>query len=300
MCSPNPIRLLAFLLLVVTMCSGGRIAQAQVVEDKPDELKNVGVDQKLGAQVPLNLKFRNIHGTPTTLDQVFTGERPVLLTLNYSDCPMLCRVQLSNLVQVLREMEWTTGQEFDVLSVSVDPKESPEQANLTHRRYVQEYGRAEGADGWVFLVGDERNIRALADAVGFRYTYVEDTQEYAHSAAVMVMSPDGVVTRYLNGVMYDQQTIRLSLVEASEGKVGSAMDLFFLSCFAYDHTKGRYGPQAARLMQYGAATTVVVLAIGLVPYWIRRQRIPAPATTPTPGGADTSTTNDSVSSEPIS
>src|SRR5690606_29921639 len=175
-----------------------------------------------------------------------------------------------------------------------------------HRRYVQDYGRAEGADGWVFLVGDERNIRALADAVGFRYTYVEDTQEYAHSAAVMVMSPSGVVTRYLNGVMYDPDTIRLSLVEASEGKVGSAMDLFFLSCFAYDHTKGRYGPQAAALMKLGAATTVVVLGIALVPYWLRRQRNPAASsalamsTTSTAPSADTSTTKNSVSSEPIS
>src|SRR5690606_18128178 len=186
---------------------------AQVLEGVPKEMEGVGVDQKVGTQIPLDLEFVNDEGKTVTLREMFSGERPVLLSLNYSTCPMLCRLQLNSLVQTLGEMEWTTGQEFDVLSVSIDPKETPAQAHTTRMNYLQQYGREGAAGGWKFLVGKEANINRLADAVGFRYKYVPDTGEYAHSAALMVVTPDGVVARYLNGVAYDASTLRLSLVE---------------------------------------------------------------------------------------
>ncbi len=259
---------------------------AQVLEGVPKEMEGVGVDQKVGTQIPLDLKFVNDEGKTVTLRDMFSGERPVLLSLNYSTCPMLCRLQLNSLVQTLGEMEWTTGEEFDVLSVSIDPKETPAQAHTTRMNYLEQYGREGAAGGWKFLVGEEANIARLADAVGFRYKYVPDTGEYAHSAALMVVTPDGVVARYLNGVAYDASTLRLSLVEAGEGKVGSVFDQFFLACFAYDHTKGRYGPMANRIMQLGGASTALVLGLALAPYWMRRRRRAArpqlanPATTP--------------------
>jgi protein SCO1/2 len=251
-------------------------AMAQIAEGLPADMVGVGIDQKVGDQIPLDVEFVNEQGEKVQLKDIFSGERPVLLSLNYASCPMLCRLQLNSLVQTLQELEFTTGQEFDVLSVSIDPKETPRQAQITKENYVQQYGREGAADGWKFLVGKEENIRKLADAVGFRYNFVPDTGEYAHSAALMVVTPDGVLARYINGLAYDAKTLRLSLVEAGEGKIGSVFDQFFLSCYAYDHTKGRYAPMANRIMQVGASTTVLLLGLGLIPYWFRRQRHPAP------------------------
>jgi len=282
---PTTIWRSSHLLLAVAVAACGSLS-AKVITDGPKEMQGVGVDEMLGNQVSLDLKFRDHHGLPLTLEKIFDGQRPVILSLNYSDCPMLCRYQLNGLVDTLKEMPWNAGQEFDVVSVSIDPTERPERARQTHKRYVQDYGRPGAADGWHFLVGDSQNIAQLADEVGFRYNYVEDTGEYVHTAALMVMTPDGVVSRYLYGVMYDPQTMRLSLVEAGDGKVGSAMDQILLTCFIYDHTKGRYGPHAFRLMQVGAGTTVVVLGLALVPFWLRRRSAAPHASTPT-GTPDT-------------
>jgi len=253
-------------------------AGAQLIEDKPDGIKGVGIDEKLGEQVPLDLKFRDAKGRTITLKELFSGDRPVLLSLNYSGCPMLCRVQINGLVACLAEMEWTTGQQFDVVSVSIDPLETSAQAALTKKKYVEEYGRAGAAAGWRFLTGDEASIRQLADAVGFRYKYVEERQEYAHTAAIMVCSPDGLVCRYLYGVMFEPKTVRLSLVEASEGEVGSTIDRILLFCFHYDETSGRYGPVAQRIMAAGGALTVAVLGLALLPYWLRKSPRPSKAT----------------------
>lgn len=281
-CYPSRfLSLLAGVLVAVALAAN---ATAVVITDGPEEMIGVGVEEQLGAQIPLDLKFRDHHGLPLTLAKIFNGDRPVLLTLNYSDCPMLCGRQLNDLVRALNDPgleNWNAGTEFDVLSVSIDPNERPERAKQTHKRYTQEYGRAGTADGWHFLVGDSKNIEALADAVGFRYKFVPDTGEYAHAATVIVVTPDGVVSRYINGVGYDAQTLRLSLVEAGDGKVGSTMDQILLTCFIYDHTKGRYGPHAFRIMQVGAATTVLLLGLTLTPYWLfHRRSKPAPSTPP--------------------
>lgn len=266
------LRFMQAVLMLGVLATSMYPATAQVLEGVPKEMEGVGVDQKVGTQIPLDLEFVNDEGKRVTLREVVSGERPLLLSLNYSTCPMLCRLQLNSLVQTLTEMEWTTGQQFDVLSVSIDPKETPAQAHTTRMNYLEQYGREGAAGGWKFLVGEEENIVKLADAVGFRYKYVPDTGEYAHSAALIVVTPDGVVARYLNGVAYDASTLRLSLVEAGEGKVGSVFDQFFLACFAYDHTKGRYGPMANRIMQLGGASTALIVGLALAPYWVRRRR----------------------------
>ncbi|WP_146400277.1 SCO family protein [Pseudobythopirellula maris] len=259
--------------------------RAQLIEDLPDEMQGVGVDDKSGDQLPLDLMFRDENGKNVSLRDVFGGERPVLLSLNYSDCPMLCGVQLNALVDTLSEMEWTAGQEFDVVSVSVDPLETTLRAKQTEQKYLNRYGRPGAGAGWRFLTGRQKNIRALADAVGFRYKYIPETKEYSHTAVEIVVTPDGVVSRYLYGVMYDPQTVRLSLVEAADGRVGSPLDRLILFCFHYDETKGRYGPVAKRIMSAGAAMTVFALVVGLTPYWLKRaQAHPAPhdaAATPT-------------------
>ncbi len=267
-----PFRILR--LLFATFCAGliAHCACAEVITEGPKDMIGVGVDEKRGDTIPLDLAFRDHHGRPVTLAKYFHGERPVLLSLNYSDCPMLCQRQLTGLVTALQEMPWDMGDEYDVVTISIDPREQPARAKLTHKRYTQDYARPGTADGWHFLVGDSEDIEALADAVGFRYNFVEETGEYAHTAVLMVMTPDGVISRYLYGVMYDPGTVRLSMVEAGDGKVGSAMDQIFLTCFVYDHTKGRYGPQAFGIMRLGAGATVLVLGLSLAPYWLRRRR----------------------------
>lgn len=245
-------------------------AAAQVLEDKPDEIQNVGIDDKRGDQIPLDLRFTDDDGQPIQLSDIFNGEQPVLLSLNYSDCPMLCGVQLNGLCDSLKQMKLTAGEDFHMVSVSINPREQPERAKQTEERYVAEYGRPGAAQGWHFLTSNERNIKELARSVGFRYQYVPKTGEFSHAAAVMVCTPDGVVSRYLYGVMYNPQTIRLSLVEAADGKVGSAMDQIILFCFHYDETKGRYGPVARNLMSVGGGLTVATVLACLLPFWLRR------------------------------
>ena len=273
--SAAPLRTLclrALVALALAVCAGS--ASAQLIENLPEEMQGVGIDDKSGSQVSLDLRFRDENGKAITLADVFTGDRPVLLSLNYSDCPMLCGLQLNGLFDALIEINqnkgWMPGREFDVVSVSVDPLETTLRAKQTEQKYLERFGRAGAAEGVRFLTGNQENIRALADAVGFRYKYVPDTREYSHAAAEIVLTPKGVVSRYLYGVAYDQQTMRLSLVEAAGGKIGSPLDQIILFCYDYDHTKGRYGPVARRVMSVGAGVTIFALCAGLMPYWLRR------------------------------
>ena len=277
--TPTGLRQIAAAIVAVGIVwADGRAAHGQLLEDLPEEMQGVGVDDKSGDQIPLDLRFRDENGQAISLADVFTGERPVLLSLNYSDCPMLCTLQLNGLIDSLRELKWTAGREFDVVSVSVDPLETTVRAKQSEQKYLKAYERPGAAGGFRFLTGNQKTIRALADAVGFRYKYVPDTGEYSHTAAEIVVSPDGMISRYLYGVMYDPQTVRLSLVEASNGKIGSPLDQIILFCFHYDETKGRYGPVARRLMSVGAGVTIVALACGLLPVWLRRDAAKAAET----------------------
>jgi protein SCO1/2 len=271
------------LAVAMLLCCSASITRGVVITEGPEEMIGVGVEEQLGAQVPKDSRFRDHNGLPMTLGKLFNGERPVLLSLNYSNCPMLCGRQLNDLVRALNDPgmeDWKAGREFDVVSVSIDPTERPERAKQTHQRYTQEYGRPGSAGGWHFLVGDSSNIETLADTLGFRYKFIPDTGEYAHAATLIVVTPDGVVSRYINGVGYDAQTLRLSLVEAGDGKVGSTMDQILLTCFIYDHTKGKYSADAVRIMKIGAATTILVLGLSLAPYWLFRRRHAAASPVP--------------------
>lgn len=245
---------------------------AQRQEAGPETLQEIGIDEHLGGQLPLDLRFRDENGAEVTLGSIFPGNRPVVLSLNYSDCPMLCTLVLNGLVDGLKEMAWVPGQQFDVVSVSIDPLETPQRARLTKQRYVRSYGRPETAAGWHFLTGNQENIKKLADAAGFRYKYVEKDKQYAHAAVIMICTPQGRMSRYLYGVQFPEQTLRLSLVEAGEGKVGSTLDKVLLFCFHYDAEAGRYGPVARNIMKLGAGMTCGVLVLALLPFWFRRRR----------------------------
>lgn len=252
--------------------AGASAALAQRIDPLPKELEGVTVEEHLDAQLPLDTRFVNDSGQTITLGELFDGERPVILSLNYSNCPMLCRVQLNGLVEAVSEWQWTAGQEYKIVSVSIDPRETPARAKETKEKYLQQYGRPQSGDGWHFLVGDQEAIDRVASTVGFGYRYVKDRDEYIHAAVVMICTPEGRISRYLYGVTYDLQTLRLSLVEAAEGKIGSTLDQVLLFCFHYDATKGRYGPTARNLMKVGGLLTVLVLGGVLVPYWWRRSQ----------------------------
>jgi len=260
-------------LIAVLMLLGLGVATgaAQRAEPAPPELKEVGISEHLNAEIPRDLPFVDSDGKRVTLGQFFDGTRPVLLTMNYSNCPMLCSLQLNGLFDGLGRMKWDIGQNFQMITVSIDPKEIPQRARLTKQKYLKLYGRPAGAAGWHFLTGDEKHIRQLARTVGFGYRYDPDSQQYAHAAVTMVCTPDGRISRYLHGIEYDPQTLRLVLVEASQGKIGSTLDQAVLFCFHYDETKGRYGPAAMKLMRLGGLVTVVVLGGGLLLLW-RRDR----------------------------
>ncbi len=247
-------------------------AGAQRAEPAPTELAGVGVTEHLNVQIPLELPFVDSSGRPVTLAEMFDGEHPVILTLNYSNCPMLCSLQLNGLFDGLKAMRWNLGKEFRMLTVSIDPKELPERAQLTKQKYLKLYRRGGSESGWHVLTGKEEHIRRLADVVGFGYVYLPEQNQYAHAAVSIVCTPTGRVARYLYGIRYDPQTLRLALVEASEGKVGSSVDRFLLFCFHYDADKGRYAPAAFRLMQIGAALTTILVGGLLLVFWRRDRR----------------------------
>ncbi|MBN1910305.1 MAG: SCO family protein [Pirellulales bacterium] len=262
---PTVVILIALLFLLV----GTSGVRAQVAGDLPKEVQGVEVIEHLGDQIPLDLEFVDSQGKKVTLGQLVNGKKPIILTLNYSDCPMLCVEQLNGLFDALEKMEWNIGDQYDMVTVSIDPLETTERARMTKQKYLKRYGRAGAAAGYHMLTGREENIKKLANAVGFHYTYSPDTKQYNHAAVTMILMPDGRVARYLYGVMYDPQTVRLSLYEAAEGKVGSTVDKVLMFCFQYDPEKGRYGLASVRLMQAGGALTLVVLGSAI---WIFRRR----------------------------
>jgi len=248
-------------------------APAQLIDAGPKELEAVGVTEQLDAQIPLDLPFVDSDGSPVTLKKVFDGTRPVIMTMNYSDCPMLCSLQLNGLLEAIRGVPWNLGDEYRVVTVGIDPLETPERAQLTKQKYLKLYGRAGSAAGWSFLTTrNEANIKQVADTVGFGYRYEPETKQYAHAAVLMICTPEGRVSKYLYGVNYDPQTLRFSLLEAGEGKIGTTVDQILLYCFHYDPERGRYGPAAFNLMRLGGLLTLVLFGGILSLYWFRESR----------------------------
>jgi len=251
-------------------------------EAAPQRLQGIDIIEHLETQLPLNLEFSGPGGASVRLQDVVSGERPVLFTLNYAECPMLCSLQLAGLVDTLRKMDLVLGADYDVVTVSLDPNEKPQRTAEVRQRYLQELG--EGVDGsaWQFLRGSPASIEALASALGIQYGFNEKRQDYLHPAVVVVTTPSGKIARYLYGIEYHPRTLRLSLVEAAEGKVGSSVDRLILYCFHYDETEGRYAPVAMNVMRAGGGLTALGLGGFLGAYWWRqlrrRTRRQAPAT----------------------
>jgi protein SCO1/2 len=230
---------------------------------RPELLKEVGVDQKLNDQIPLNLAFRDEHGNRVELAQFF-GSKPVILTLVYYNCPMLCTQVLNGLDRSLQTLPMEIGKDFNVVTVSIDPTDRPVIAEAKQAMYAGMYRRPGAQYGWHFLTGDEPQIKQLADSVGFRYAYDSDSKQYAHASAIMLLTPDGKISRYFYGVSYPERDMRLGLVEASQGKIGTPVDQVLLFCYHYDPHTGKYGLLISRMIQLGGLATVLIGGVFLI------------------------------------
>ncbi|HVZ17711.1 MAG TPA: SCO family protein [Terriglobales bacterium] len=223
-----------------------------------DVLKKVGIEQRLNQQIPLDLKFRDESGREVKLADYF-GKRPVVLSMVYYECPMLCGEVLNGEASVFSALKFDIGKEYEVVTVSFDPTETPDLARAKKRNFVERYGRPGGDAGWHFLTGDQASIDALTKAVGFNYAWDRDTKQFAHAAAIMVVTPDGRLAQYFYGVDYSPKDLRFGLVQASQNKIGNVVDQVLLYCYHYDPRTGKYGPVISRALQVGGGLTILIL-----------------------------------------
>ena len=265
---PGRLNALALLLLLLALSQSPRAARA--AEAVPAPLAGVGIAEHLNRQIDLDLPFTDHRGHRVRLRDFLVGDKPLLLTLNYYRCPMLCNLQLNALARGLRELGWLSGQQFQLVTISINPREGWTLAQGKRTSYLRLLRRA-GAE-WHFLVGQGRSIDALARAVGFNYRWVPEQQQYAHPAAIFFLSPEGRVARYLYGLDYDARAIRFALIEAAAGRVGSPLDKLILSCFHYDPKTGRYTPFAVGIMRLAGVATILVVALVLLALWRREGR----------------------------
>ena len=237
---------------------------------KPGILTKVGIDQKLNQQVPLDLAFVDETGRDVRLGEYF-GKRPVILALVYYECPMLCTQVLNGLVSSLGVLTFDVGREFDVVAVSINPREGPGLAAQKKEAYLERYKRPQTAAGWHFLTGKEENIRRLADAVGFRYAFDETIKQYAHGAAIELLTPRGVLSKYFYGIEFSPRDIKFGVMEASEERVGSLIENALLLCYHYDPSTGKYGAAALQAVRIGAVATMLAI-VSFVFVSLRKER----------------------------
>jgi protein SCO1/2 len=230
-----------------------------VPNQKPSILDQVGLDQRLNQQVPLDLAFVDDHGQPVQLRQYFGG-KPVILMLVYYQCPMLCTQVLNGFTGAMNGIvRFNIGREFNVVTVSIDPRDTAQDAAAAKERYLQRYRRPEAEQGWHFLTGKKDQIDALAQAVGFRYAWDPEIKQYAHASGIMLLTPDGRVAQYYYGIEYAPRDIQLGLIEASKGKIGNVVDQVLLYCYHYDPRQGRYGTAIFNVLRLSALATVLAL-----------------------------------------
>ena len=241
------------------------------IEPVPEALARVGIEEHLDASLPLDVPFVDEDGRDVSLRSFLARGRPVVLTLNYYRCPMLCTLELNGLVDGLKGLAWEPGDEFEIVTVSIDPRERPPLARAKKQHYVESLGRPAAAAGWHFLTGPAASIEAVTEAVGFSYEYDAATDQYGHAAVIVLLTPEGRVSRYLYGVQFESATLKLGLLEASQGRVGSAWDRFILYCYHYDFNQGRYALAAVRIMRAGGALTVLTLGLVLGAFWLRER-----------------------------
>jgi protein SCO1 len=255
------------LALAASLCGTAAAQYFTAPENKtvsPPGLEGVGIDQRLNEQVPLNLTFKDEQGKTVQLGDYFHEGHPVLLNLVYFRCPMLCTEVLNGMTSALKVIRFVPGKEFEVVTVSIDPRETPQLAADKKEMYLKKLGNPEAANGWHFLTGEPPQIAALAAAVGFRYHFDPKLDQFAHAAAIMLITPTGKVAQYYYGVEYSAKDMRLGIVEASQNKIGSLADQVLLYCYHYDPRTGRYGATITNIIRLAGLTTVIALGSSLV------------------------------------
>ncbi len=245
---------------------------AQLVRDSVEELSRIDIVERLGENIPLNLKFTNQNGQAVTLGDYFKKDKPVILVLAYYECPMLCNLVLNGLGQGIKDLSWTPGEKYEIITVSIDPLETAELAFSKRANYLKSINRPDLEKGWDFLVGDDSQSKALTEAVGFKYYYIEDKDEYAHPAAIYILSDEGKISRYLYGIEFKAKNLKLGLLEAAQGKIGSSMDRIILYCFRYNPDEKGYVLIASNVMKLAGAITLILLSTLVGVLWYREKR----------------------------
>ena len=253
------------------LASAYDVNEINVKNSTPADLQGVGVDQHLGAKLDLSVPFTDDHGVTGPLGRFFNQGKPILMAIVYYSCPGLCNYHLNGLTEDFKQLKWVAGKDFEVIAISMLASETPKLAADKKDSYLQSYGHPEAADGWHFLVGSKENIDKVASQVGFRFRWIESEKQFAHAAASYVLTPTGKISRYLMGIQPEIPTLRMSLVEAGHGAVGSVLEQVMMFCFQFDPHKNKYTLYAWNVMRIGAILMVLLLAVVLIPLW-RRDR----------------------------
>jgi protein SCO1 len=261
--------------LMMAVLLGGFVVQsclAQAVQDKPQELQGIDIEEHLGQQIPLDLQFTNENGQLESIGSYFKQGKPVIIILAYYECPMLCTLVLNGVAYGINQLDWTLGNEYQILTISINPAETPELAAAKRVNLLNTITKKKNDNGWRFFVGSQEQITKLANAIGFKYYYDENTKQFAHPAVATILAPSGKISRYLYGVEFKKQDLRLALLEASEGKIGNSIDRIILYCFHYDPTARGYVLFANNVMKLGGLATVIAVGALLSIFWIRERR----------------------------
>lgn len=267
-----PCRLLLYILVLLLWLAPVQSALAHhTAQHEPAWLRQVGLEQRLHEFIPLDLVLWDETGQQVLLGDYF-GRRPVILTLAYYNCPNLCTLVLNGLLRALRALSLSVGEHFDVLTVSINPDDTPALAAARQAQYVRGYGRANAASGWHFLTGQPEAIQRLTQAVGFRYTYDAAKDQFVHASGIMILTPQGQLARYLYGVEYAPRDVRLGVIEAAESKIGSPIDRLMLLCYHYDPQSGTYSLSILRALRLAGVATVAALSVFLGVMWRRERR----------------------------
>ena len=260
-------------VLLAFICLSG-LSFAFAVDDRlPERLDGVSIEEKLGQEIPLDVKFMDENGGLTSFDELLKDGDPIILTLNYSDCPGLCVAQLNGLVKGINEVgSFALGKDFKMVSLSINPREGRDRAAATKKKYAENLANHHRGAGWSFLVGAEPSIQQITKATGFNYTFDSKHNRYNHAAAAIFISPKGRITRYLYEVGFNPETLKMALIEAGEGKIGSPLDAFVLWCYHYDANENRYSANAKTILSITAGLFLTFGLIASLPFWISWRR----------------------------
>ena len=262
--------LLAAIITLVVVCPV--TAQDRFAGEVPAELEGADIVDRSGEMVPEDIELVNEHGEPVRVGDFLNGSRPLVVQFVYYNCPMLCTLVLNGYLDAAKELDWVPGQDYEVLSVSFDPADTPALALAKKKNYVEALGKEGAGEGWHFLTGDSAQVYAFTQALGFGFRWVEEKKEFAHAAGMFVLTPEGKVSRTLYGIEFPVKDLRLSLVEAGEGRLGSPFDRLLLYCFQYDSETHKYSLVARNVMKLGGLLTVIAIGAFLTIQWGRERR----------------------------